>query len=346
MQWQVLFSLEAVATPTIFPQRLTESVTFRDACFDFHCPGFGGYSIEKPFMKLTLCDSFSILPASDLRIAEFITFGITFPLNILAFYCIAFKSPPNMLQQYKYLLFNCQIWTFCRRYVGLCFRCPGFFYVPAWGGYFIGLFQTMGMPPNVQIGLMVFVSPCLITSMISLFEHRHFCVTPRVSCFRFSKRKRYLFLIISFLLTCLPLYALLLLMPKDQMEAKESIIQLLGCIPEEIFTNSSFVFDLTNRTIWLVVPLLFLTTPFFSTLILFIFNLPMRALATLETFSIGLHGMMATMILLLMTKSYRTFCFEIICKLFCISYKRNIKKSSVVLNSPHFRIVSPQEFKF
>ncbi|CAD6192301.1 unnamed protein product [Caenorhabditis auriculariae] len=87
-----------------------------------------------------------------------------------------------MLQHYRWLLFNFQAWSFAVDLLATILISP-VFYSPIWGGYSHGLFRSMGIPMKAELGIAFFVCPCIITSVIALFEHRHFCVTPSNSWF-------------------------------------------------------------------------------------------------------------------------------------------------------------------
>ncbi|CAD6192300.1 unnamed protein product [Caenorhabditis auriculariae] len=105
------------------------------------------------------CEAHPLFNAKYLRISAPISFGVTLPINILAFHCIINKSPPIMLKHYKWLLINCQTWSFIVDLLATVLFLP-VAYNPLWGGYSNGLFRTINVPIAAQFGIMLAVTSC------------------------------------------------------------------------------------------------------------------------------------------------------------------------------------------
>ncbi|CAD6184943.1 unnamed protein product [Caenorhabditis auriculariae] len=193
-------------------------------------------------MDFPICEPDSFFNSDTLRISLRLAACITLPINFVAFYCIAYKSPSAMQKTYKWLLINCQFWSLVWDLLASVLITP-VFYLPVWGGYSIGLLRTLGVPTSIQTEI------AMIAAIYSLFEHRHHCVTRKDSCFYLTNKTRLTIFLILLIFYETSVLSMFLRVPEDQDAAKREAIERLGCIPEAIFTSAAYIFDRTNRTI-------------------------------------------------------------------------------------------------
>ncbi|CAD6189719.1 unnamed protein product [Caenorhabditis auriculariae] len=121
-------------------------------------------------------------------------------------------------------------------------------YIPVLAGCAAGLFSKIGVSSLLQclIGCVCFTN--VLVSILALFEYRHHTVLPVNSPFRFQTSVRIAYILGNFCFCTGGFVVVILLAPADQEGSKLKVVEILKCVPPNLFTPAAFVLDLTPRT--------------------------------------------------------------------------------------------------
>uniref|UniRef100_A0A1I7T8Z4 Serpentine Receptor, class H n=1 Tax=Caenorhabditis tropicalis TaxID=1561998 RepID=A0A1I7T8Z4_9PELO len=188
--------------------------------------------------------------AGLLESPEFLSFGfyvttiIGTPVHLFGFWCILFKTTDQM-KNVKWYLVNLHLSIVLFDYSYGLLTCP-FILLPRLAGYPLGILRHFGVETKDQTLLILFMSLCVLCSIVAIFENRFHTV------FKNSlwNSWRHLWLVTHYITGMFLLSPFRYLIP-EQEKAKHLVFETLPPLPCYIYEAPVFV--LSNDYVYIVV---------------------------------------------------------------------------------------------
>ncbi|CAO4376893.1 unnamed protein product [Caenorhabditis nigoni] len=188
------------------------------------------------YTQCTVEDSF-LASWQGLAYCSHLTQLVTFPIQMLTFYLIIYKTPRTMGTVKKPLLvahFWCTMLDFALGALG-----TPYVFFPTSAMFGVGILNVLNVPIWFVVALGIVIIHSMTCSLIYLFESRSSSI--KENKFRFTKKKyRRVYYLLNYFLQLLTLLILLKL-PENQETAKLEILKSMPCPTREFFSAPVYV---------------------------------------------------------------------------------------------------------